>query len=136
MSYASKITDALGYYPVSTDLVLLDEMAKSTIGILFLALIFDIIILLFVIISVLLIYSLLMISVEAKAFEIGVMRMVGLSNNSLIFMILMQAVMFVLPAIILGFIVSVPLLMFVYSVMFDENLGLSTDPTPNVGAVF
>ena len=42
-------------------------------------LIFDIIILLFVIISVLLIYSLLMISVETKTFEIGVMRMVGLA---------------------------------------------------------
>jgi ABC-type antimicrobial peptide transport system permease subunit len=65
----------------------LDEMKDLSTGVLFLGLIFDIIILLFVIISILLIYSLLMISVESKAHEIGVMRMVGLSKSGLILMI-------------------------------------------------
>ena len=55
----------------------------------FLGLIFDIIILLFVILSVLLIYSLLMISVETKTFEIGVMRMVGLSKGGLIILVVL-----------------------------------------------
>lgn len=55
----------------------------------FLGLIFDIIILLFIIISILLIYSLLMISVETKSFEIGVQRMIGLSSKGLIFMVLL-----------------------------------------------
>ena len=54
----------------------------------FMGLIFDIIILLFVVISILLIYSLLMISIETKTFEIGVMRMVGLSKPGIILMIL------------------------------------------------
>ena len=49
-------------------------------AILFFGLIFDIIVLLFVVLSILLIYSLLMISVETKTFEFGVMRMVGLSK--------------------------------------------------------
>ena len=78
-------------------------------------LIFDIIVLLFVIISVLLIYSLLMISIETKTFEIGVMRMVGLSKPGLILMILIQALMFVLPAIVIGFIFSFPALSLIYS---------------------
>ena len=52
-------------------------------------LIFDIIILLFVVISVLLIYSLLMISVETKTFEMGVLRMIGTSKQGIILMILL-----------------------------------------------
>ena len=68
---------------------MLEEMELFSTAILFLGLIFDIIILLFVFLSVLLIYSLLMISVESKTFEFGVMRMVGLSKSGLIYMILL-----------------------------------------------
>jgi len=57
-------------------------------------------------ISVLLIYSLLMLSMESKSFELGVMRMVGLSKNNIIVLIIMQSFMFVLPSIISGFVVS------------------------------
>lgn len=71
------------------DLDVLEEMELFSTAILFLGLIFDIIILLFVFLSVLLIYSLLMISVESKTFEFGVMRMVGLSKSGLIYMILL-----------------------------------------------
>ena len=58
-------------------------------AVMFLGLIFDIIILLFVILSVLLIYSLLSISVETKTFEFGVMRMIGLSKTGIINMIVL-----------------------------------------------
>jgi hypothetical protein len=54
----------------------------------FIGLIFDIILILFIVVSILLIYSLLMISVETKTFEFGVMRMVGLSERGFITMIL------------------------------------------------
>lgn len=63
-------------------------MQTYSTAILFLGLIFDIVILLFIILSVLLVYSLLMISVESKTFEFGVMRMVGLSKTGIIFMII------------------------------------------------
>jgi ABC-type antimicrobial peptide transport system permease subunit len=62
-------------------------MQNYSLAVLFLGLIFDIIILLFVIISVLLIYSLLMISIETKTFEFGVIRMLGVSKNGLILMV-------------------------------------------------
>jgi len=39
-------------------------------------------------ISVLLVYSLLMFSVESKSFDLGVMRMVGLSKNNVIVLII------------------------------------------------
>ena len=67
----------------------LESMELFSNAILFLGLIFDIIVLLFVVLSVLLIYSLLMISVETKTFEFGVMRMVGLSKSGIISMILL-----------------------------------------------
>lgn len=76
----------------------------------FLGLIFDLIVLLLIIISVLLIYSLLLISVETKSFDIGVQRMVGLSKGGLITMVLVQSCIFVIPSVLAGFITSLPCL--------------------------
>ena len=68
-------------------------------------------------IAVLLIYSLLLISTEKKTFEFGVMRMTGLSTGGLIILIVLQAIIFVLPAILCAFICSVPLLFVIYHFM-------------------
>ena len=68
-------------------------------------------------IAVLLIYSLLLISTEKKTFEFGVMRMTGLSTGGLIILIVLQAIIFVLPAILCAFICSVPLLFIIYHFM-------------------
>ena len=98
-------------------------------------LIFDIIILLFVIIAILIIYSLLMISVETKTLEIGIIRMVGLSKIGIIVMIALQALMFVIPAIIFGFAASFPFLRLIYAFLFTEDLGVDNKPLPNGFAV-
>ena len=57
--------------------------------ILFIGMVANLVVILFVIIAVLLIYSLLMISIEKKTFEFGVMRLTGLSKNGLIALICM-----------------------------------------------
>ena len=57
--------------------------------ILSIGLVTNLVILLFVIVAVILIYSLLMISIEKKTFEFGVMRLTGLSKNGLITLISM-----------------------------------------------
>ena len=98
-------------------------------AVMFLGLIFDIIILLFVILSILLIYSLLTISVEPKTFEFGVMRMTGLSKTGIINMIVLQGFMFVLPSLIAGFVFSVPCLIKLYDLIFGEDHGKSSLPT-------
>ena len=59
--------------------------------------------LLFIVISVLIIYSLLMVSIESKTFEIAVQRMVGLNKNGIIMLIICQSLMYVVPAIVLAF---------------------------------
>ena len=101
----------------------------------FLGLIFDIIILLFVILSILLIYSLLSISVETKTFEFGVMRMVGLSKTGIINMIVLQGFMFVLPSLICGFAFAVPALIKVYDLIFEEE-AKDQNPMPSSFAVY
>jgi ABC-type antimicrobial peptide transport system permease subunit len=104
-------------------------------AILFLGLIFDIILLLFVVISVLLVYSLLMILVETKSFEFGVMRMVGLSKGGIVSLVLLQSFMFVLPSVILAFVLIVPSLMLLYAKLFDPDMGVDTTPLPSVGGI-
>ena len=100
-------------------------------AILFLGLIFDIIILLFTVLSILLFYSLLMISVETKTFEFGVMRMVGLSKTGIINVIILQSFMYVIPAMLMGFISSVPALMLLYSIIFSDDALIAQNPMPS-----
>jgi len=85
-------------------------MHEYSFAVLFIGLIFSVIIMLFVMISTLLIYSLLMITIETKAFENGIMRMQGLSKLGFSGMIMLQANLFVLPSIVCAFIVIVPIL--------------------------
>ena len=89
----------------------------------------------FVMISVLLIYSLLMITIETKTFDTGVMRMVGLSGRGFVSMIFTQALMFVLPSIILAMIAVVPSLWFIYDKIEKTKLTWSVALLPGWGAV-
>jgi len=134
-TYTNQIAEDLGFFSVSMQLDVLSEMQTYSYAIMFLGLIFDIIILLLAVLSVLLIYSLLMISVESKSFEFGVMRMVGLSSSGIIVMLVLQSIMFVLPSVFVGFLTSVPTLAGLYSLLFDANMGVSTSPAPSGFAI-
>ena len=94
----------------------------STITIM-VGLVFAIITILFGTISTLLIYSLLMITTETKRYENGLMRVVGLSKWGYAGLILLQAVMFVIPSIVFGFISAVPTLLYVYGMLFTSDMG-------------
>ena len=98
---------------------------------LLLGLIFSIIVILFIVISILLIYSLLMISVETKTFENGVLRLIGLSKANCVQMIIVQSMLFVLPSIILGYLASYPALFYLYKYLFKNNSGLHISPIPS-----
>jgi len=135
MVYINRLVDDLGYYPVEARVEVLNSLEQYSYAVLFMGLIFDIILLLFVIISILLVYSLLMISVETKTFEIGVMRMVGLSQGGIVAMVLLQGLMFVLPAIVAAFLLCVPTLFSLYSALLTKDLGVANDPVPALGSV-
>ncbi len=77
--YFNKIEDQLGFYSIKITDSLIDDVAAFSRYVMFIGIIFDLVVALLVIISVLLIYSLLIINVETKTFDIGVQRMVGLT---------------------------------------------------------
>ena len=110
-------------------------MEPYSYAVMFIGLIFDILMIIFIVVSILLIYSLLLISVETKTFEIGVMRLIGLTKAGFIGMILTQAAMYVLPAVILGFLVSLPTIYILYSTLFESSLGYMPSILPSGGAV-
>ena len=120
LGYASELIDALGAYPVAGAFDLLQMMQLFSVGLLLIGLIFDIMLIMFIIVAVLLIYSLLMITIETKTFDTGVMRLLGLSSGGFICLIFTQAVMFVLPSLILGFICVIPSLWYIYSKLEHE----------------
>ena len=98
-------------------------MNLYSFALLFIGLVFNISLIMFVIISVLLIYSLLMITTETKTFDTGIMRLIGLSDSGFVAMILTQAIMFVIPSIICAYICSYPSLYFIFKKLFKNDLG-------------
>ena len=104
----NEMVETLGFFPIEGSNELLESMQIFNFAILFIGLVFSIVIILFVVISILLIYSLLMITTETKTFDIGIMRLVGLSSSGFVAMIFTQAVMFVIPSIISAYICSFP----------------------------
>lgn len=71
-------------------------------------LVFSVLLIIFVIIACLLIYSLLLLSVETKTFDFAVMRLVGLTKKGFVGMILTQAMFYVIPSVVLGFLFCFP----------------------------
>ena len=130
----NQLMASLGFYDFRSMLELLQYMKLSQVASLMLGLLFGVIVVLFIVISVLLIYSLLMISVESKSFETSVLRLVGMSKVNCVAMILMQSVLFVLPSMVVGYGVSVPALLYIYKFMFKGAPDIHLSPVPSANA--
>lgn len=85
---------------------MLQSFQRSQMRALYLGLILSVIVAILLLLSVLLIYSLLIISVETRTFELGVHRMVGITRFGIIQMLLTQACTFSVPAWGLGLVTS------------------------------
>ena len=103
---------------------------------LFIGLIFDVVLIILVVVSIMLIYSLLLVSVETRTFEIGVMRLVGLTKCGIVTMILTQAMMFVLPAVILGFSLAFPIIYVIFKHVYSDNIHYMPPLVPSGWAIF
>lgn len=86
--FLADLEEFLGYYPVQITSAILDKTQTLEIGILIVNLIFNLVKSLLIVISVLIVFSLLLISVQSKTFEIAVIRMVGLKKEGIIALIL------------------------------------------------
>jgi len=88
VSWSSQLSLAIGYNQIVSSLPVLNALSDLSILNQFLGLIINIIAFLLSALSIFLIYSLLMVSVETKTFELGVLRMVGMTRKGLIQLIL------------------------------------------------
>eukprot|EP01080_Neovahlkampfia_damariscottae_P011341 gene11341-4509_t len=106
IKFGSMLNYLLGFNQIQANFEILDILYKNRFVSLFLGLIINIIITVLSGLSIILIYSLLLINVENRTFEIGVMRMIGMSKVGVISLILMQSFSYALPGLILGLILS------------------------------
>ena len=134
MTHMTFVEETLGYFPVTIEAFILQEFKMAHLSVTFLQLVFNLVMLLLFLISVLLIYSLLMLSMESKSFELGVMRMVGLSKLHVMALIILQSIMFVVPSIVCGFGFSFILLQIV-KIYAESNLHMDFDAIPNLGSI-
>jgi len=110
-------------------------MKLSQMAVLGITLVFTLVNIMFVAISTLLIYSLLLVSVEKKTFDNGILRLVGLRKINFIVIILFQSIFFVIPSIIVGLILSIPSLCGVYGAIFGSNSGVEYTCLPASNAI-
>ena len=113
---------------------IMKELRKLAIGSTFFGIILNLVVIMLSVLSIMLISSMLLVSVEGKAFEIGVMRMLGFSKLSIIVLLLTQALVFVIPSLPLAFFASFPLLSF-FSQLFASEVGYGFEPVPTLSAI-
>eukprot|EP01102_Stenamoeba_stenopodia_P012723 TRINITY_DN4044_c0_g3_i1.p1 TRINITY_DN4044_c0_g3~~TRINITY_DN4044_c0_g3_i1.p1 ORF type:complete len:1119 (+),score=191.24 TRINITY_DN4044_c0_g3_i1:127-3483(+) len=116
-AFAYELLYRIGFDQVSGSMPVLQILDTLKYFNMFLGLILNVIIFILLFLSILLIYSLLMMSVETRTFEIGIMRMVGATRKRVVQLILCQAFTYIVPSWVLGLIVG-QLLMFVGSWIF------------------
>eukprot|EP01129_Flabellula_baltica_P004751 TRINITY_DN1678_c0_g1_i1.p1 TRINITY_DN1678_c0_g1~~TRINITY_DN1678_c0_g1_i1.p1 ORF type:complete len:1048 (-),score=207.61 TRINITY_DN1678_c0_g1_i1:23-3166(-) len=102
LNIANSIFYKLGFNLILTKMPVVDRLDDFSVISLFLSLVLNLIIFILLFLSVLLIYSLLMINVETKTFEMGVLRMIGSPKIAIIMIMLVQALLYSIPALILG----------------------------------
>eukprot|EP00026_Physarum_polycephalum_P001697 Phypoly_transcript_01699.p1 GENE.Phypoly_transcript_01699~~Phypoly_transcript_01699.p1 ORF type:complete len:1053 (-),score=137.59 Phypoly_transcript_01699:52-3186(-) len=134
VQWASQILYRIGFNVISARLVVLGELSNSAIISLFLGLILNIIIFILLFLSIILIYSLLMINVETKTFEMGVMRMIGITRRGLVQLLLFQAFSYSIPSWVAGLILSQLFGVFVAS-WFEGITGVPISPVLTSNAV-
>jgi ABC-type antimicrobial peptide transport system permease subunit len=102
IAFSNTILYKVGFAQVEVDMPVLRGLAGTETVSLFLGLILNVIIFILLFLSVVLIYSLLMISVETRTFEMGILRMIGMARPSLIALLLVQAFAYAIPAWTIG----------------------------------
>ena len=127
----AELESFLGYYPVQITSGILDRIATLEMGILIINLIFNLVKSILIVISILIIYSLLMVSVESKNFEIAVIRMVGLEKNGIIWLVVCQSFLYVIPAIFTAFTLGI-LILSQISNIFETQYKIKIDKIPSL----
>ena len=100
------IVDIVGFTEITMNLDLMNNLSGKEDTMLSLGVVLDIIVFVLIVLSIMLLYSLLVISVDTRTFELGVFRMVGMARSALITMLLTQSLSYSLPSYVIGLIIA------------------------------
>lgn len=117
----------IGFNQVDSVMPLLTSMRNTRFFSLFLGLIIAMVVGILTMLSTILIYSLLMVSVETRTFELGVLRMIGMRRLDLVQMVLVNAFLYSVPAWAAGLLFAQILTLAVTS-FFGSSLSIDLDP--------
>lgn len=126
----SDLKNDLGYKQLYSDYPIIRQLYILRFGSMFLGVIMDIIIIVLMVLSIIVLYNLLLVSVEKKTYEMGVIRMLGLKKKNITFIVIIQSLLFVLPGIILGLLLSIPGMVLVNEKM-KEHIGVQISNFPS-----
>ena len=100
--FACDVAYRVGYPDMDVYPVVMSTLDPFAYVSIFLGLIINMSVFVLMLLCVVLIYSLLMINVESRTFEMGVLRMIGSRRAGLVGLLVTQALTYALPAIVLG----------------------------------
>eukprot|EP00007_Cunea_sp_BSH-02190019_P001337 CAMPEP_0174241540 /NCGR_PEP_ID=MMETSP0417-20130205/23696_1 /TAXON_ID=242541 /ORGANISM="Mayorella sp, Strain BSH-02190019" /LENGTH=1110 /DNA_ID=CAMNT_0015320789 /DNA_START=233 /DNA_END=3562 /DNA_ORIENTATION=- len=135
LEWTNGILYKLGFQSLNSHVPVLDSLSDFQWFTLFLGLILNIIIFILLFLSVLLIYSLMMVSVESKTFQLGILRMVGMKRREIVQLLLTQSFSYSVPSVILGLFFAFLGSIFV-SVYFKSLTSMEIDVGLSATAVF
>lgn len=104
--FASNLLFVAGFTEVETVLPQLLSLEPRRFVTLYLSILLDVLLVVLFVLSVVLIYSLLLINVNARTFELAVRRMLGSGRKTIVALLLFQSASYGLPAWIVGLIVA------------------------------
>jgi len=113
---------------------LLESLQLLSMGGVFLGIMLNLIVIIMIVVSILLIDTLIMVSIENKSFDMGILRLVGIPKNHLFLLILIESIMFVIPAFVCSYICIFPLLTLL-SRSIKNILGVGFPVIPNGVAI-
>ena len=111
VTYANEITKQIDtIYHMKVTMPVIKGLEQFKYGNVLLNMILNIIIFALFGLSLILIYSLLLITTETNAFEFGILRLIGNTKNNVILIVIMQCISFSVPGFILAFILHFQIL--------------------------
>ena len=129
VTYANTLTQTLNSIQhMQISMPLVSGMERYNYGSVLLNLILNIIIISLFSLSLILIYSLLVITTETNYFEFGILRLIGNTKKNIIILVILQCISFSIPGFILAFILHFRILNLInYAIqsLVNTNLNLS-----------
>lgn len=123
ISFSTVLLYALAFTDVGVEMPMLVDLEEKRFVTLYLSLLLSILLVVLSALSTLLVYSLLMINVQARTFELAVRRTLGASRRVVGAMLFVQAMSFAIPAWVVGLVLARVLSIAVLNA-FDKASGI------------